>query len=161
MLINKIHQECVSKYSHQGPVLLRVYLKLQSYIESVWRETWCTPVTCCTWGWLLRYSKPKRSSHICNIILSLSLRSNQAYMHGQSCSAVRYDTLDSLKIQKIPHISATSPTYWCRLWKCPGLSIKFQYHAVCNYLSQCTVILSHCGIMTPYGNIDLGQHWLG
>ena len=25
---------------------------------------------------------------------------------------------------------------------------------------SCRVDLTHCGLVTPYGNIDLGQHWL-
>ena len=27
-------------------------------------------------------------------------------------------------------------------------------------LCLCLNVLTHCGLMTPYGNIDLGQHWL-
>ena len=33
---------------------------------------------------------------------------------------------------------------------------KTRYHT----RKQSRIILTHCGIVTPYGNIELGQHWL-
>ena len=32
----------------------------------------------------------------------------------------------------------------------------------CNLLSSqcCNIILTHCGLVTPYGNMELGQYWL-
>ena len=28
-------------------------------------------------------------------------------------------------------------------------------------LDVCRGLLTHCGLVTPYGDRDLGQHWLG
>ena len=40
------------------------------------------------------------------------------------------------------------------------LTWSTSYFTMANSTRTCSIILTHCGLMTPYGDRDLGQHWL-
>ena len=74
-------------------------------------------------------------------------------------------------------LSLFLPLYWCffyRVFQIIYLNVIF-YECICFYLTvsesdiiklfnqsinQSIHVLTHCGLVTPYGDIDLGQHWL-
>ena len=51
------------------------------------------------------------------------------------------------------YLSLLALTTWISRWRNSGVARDLSRHGV-------HALLAHCGLVTPYGDIDVGQHWL-
>ena len=92
-------------------------------------------------------------TNLCNFWATAMLQGISCYFGPCYNSALLYLTLDSWQPDLQP--TPKSHTYF------PVIKhVHFYYFSIADVLSGGLWFKTHCGLVTPYGDRDLGQHWL-
>ena len=142
------HGLCFVMHTEHCSILKTSWNQIKFWMKKLfkgWQNTVCYST--------LSYICPfyKIMSNLCTLQIFSISHMTKADAEQISSELVRWNTM-------IKWWSSEGRRYWSDTLMFNGLKFGLGHHLPLTYLWK--GVLTHCGLVAPYGDIDLGQHWL-